>query len=34
VQLGYKSIDVNYFTDLDAGTLIFKGIYFGGVVRY
>jgi hypothetical protein len=34
VQLGYKSIDVNYFTDLDAGTLVFKGLYFGGVVRY
>lgn len=33
-QLGYKSIDVNYFTDLDSGTLKFKGWYFGGVIRY
>jgi hypothetical protein len=34
VQLGYKSIDVDYFTDLDAGRLAFKGMYFGAVVRY
>jgi hypothetical protein len=34
VQLGYKSIDVNYFTDLDAGDLVFTGVYFGGVIRY
>ena len=34
VQLGYKSIDVNYFTDLDRGDLVFKGMYFGGVIRY
>ena len=34
VQLGYKSIDVNYFTDLDRGDLVFKGLYFGAVVRY
>lgn len=34
VQLGYRSIDVNYFTDLDSGTLTFKGMYFGGVIRY
>lgn len=34
VQLGYKSIDVNYFTDLDNGTLVFKGLFFGGVIRY
>jgi hypothetical protein len=33
-QVGYRSIDVNYFTDLDAGTLTFKGLYFGGVIRY
>jgi hypothetical protein len=33
-QLGYRSIDVNYFADLDAGTLTFKGLYFGGVVRF
>jgi hypothetical protein len=34
VQVGYRSIDVNYFTDLDSGTLTFKGMYFGGVIRY
>lgn len=34
VQLGYKSIDVNYFTDLDRGDLVFKGLYFGAVIRY
>jgi hypothetical protein len=33
-QVGYRSIDVNYFADLDAGTLTFKGMYFGGVVRF
>jgi hypothetical protein len=33
-QVGYRSIDVNYFADLDAGTLKFKGMYFGGVVRF
>jgi hypothetical protein len=33
-QLGFKSIDVNYFADLDAGTLVFKGLYFGVVARY
>jgi hypothetical protein len=33
-QLGFKSIDVNYFADLDAGTLNFKGLYFGVVARY
>ena len=33
-QVGYRSIDVNYFQELDAGTLRFKGLYFGGVVRY
>lgn len=34
VQIGYRSIDVEYFQDLDSGTLTFKGIYFGGVIRY
>jgi hypothetical protein len=33
-QVGYRSIDVNYFADLDAGDLTFKGLYFGGVVRF
>jgi hypothetical protein len=33
-QVGYRSIDVNYFAELDAGTLTFKGLYFGGVVRF
>ena len=34
VQVGYKTIDVDYFADLDQGTLTFKGLYFGGVVRF
>jgi hypothetical protein len=34
VQVGYRSIDVNYFADFDAGSLTFKGLYFGGVVRF
>jgi hypothetical protein len=33
-QLGLRSIDVNYFRDLDTGDLKFSGLYFGGVVRY
>jgi hypothetical protein len=33
-QFGVRSIDVDYFQDLDAGKLTFKGWYFGGVVRY
>ena len=33
-QLGLKSIDVDYFQDLDAGNLNFTGWYFGAVVRY
>jgi hypothetical protein len=33
-QLGLRSIDVQYTKDLDAGTLNFKGWYFGGVIRY
>lgn len=33
-QVGFKSIDVNYFADLDAGTLVFRGLYFGVVARY
>ena len=34
VQVGYRSIDVNYFAELDAGSLTFKGLYFGGAVRF
>lgn len=33
-QLGYRSVDVSYTFDRDAGTLKFTGYYFGGVVRY
>jgi hypothetical protein len=33
-QFGLKSIDVNYFSELDGGTLGFMGWYFGGVVRF
>lgn len=33
-QVGYRSIEVEYFQDLDAGNLQFKGWYFGGVIRY
>jgi hypothetical protein len=33
-QLGYRSVDVTYFAELDAGELTFKGMYFGGVVRF
>ena len=33
-QLGLRSIHVEYFEDLDAGDLRFRGWYFGGVFRY
>jgi hypothetical protein len=33
-QFGLRSIDVDYFDDFDAGSLRFRGFYFGGVVRY
>lgn len=33
-QAGLRSVDVEYFKDLDSGTLTFRGWYFGGVVRY
>ena len=33
-QAGYRSIDVNYFSEADNGKLTFKGPYFGGVIRY
>ena len=33
-QVGMKSIDVDYFSDLDAGNLNFTGFYFGVVTRF
>jgi hypothetical protein len=33
-QLGLRSIHVEYFEELDAGDLRFRGWYFGGVFRY
>jgi len=33
-QVGLRSVDVEYFKDLDAGTLNFSGWYVGGVIRY
>ena len=33
-QVGYRSVHVFYDVDNDNGSLKFKGIYFGGVVRY
>jgi len=33
-QIGYRTVDVFYNVDGDSGTLKFKGLYFGGVVRY
>jgi hypothetical protein len=34
VQVGYRSITVDYAKDEDAGNLKMKGPYFGGVVRF
>lgn len=34
VQIGYRSIDVLYGVELDSGTLTFKGLYFGGTLRF
>lgn len=34
VQAGYRSIDVFYNAKSDTGTLTFKGLYFGGTVRF
>jgi len=34
VQVGYRSINAFYDVDTDNGSLKFKGIYFGGVIRY
>lgn len=33
-QVGVRSVDVNYFKDLDSGTLTFTGLYVGAVLRY
>jgi hypothetical protein len=33
-QVGYRTVHVNYFSELDTGDLKFKGLYFGGVVRF
>jgi len=33
-QVGYRTLDVFYDAEGDTGTLKFKGLYFGGVVRY
>jgi hypothetical protein len=34
VKLGYRRTSVFYDVELDTGDLKFKGLYFGGVVRY
>ena len=34
VQVGYRSLDVDYLLDADEGALKFKGTYFGGVLRF
>ena len=33
-QIGYRSVNAFYDVDTDNGSLKFRGIYFGGVVRY
>jgi hypothetical protein len=33
-QFGLRSVDVNYFRNLDTGDLSFRGWYFGAVIRY
>ena len=33
-QLGYRSLDVYYLVKGDTGSLVLKGLYFGGVIRY
>ena len=33
-RLGWRGIEVDYFKDLDSGSLNFGGWFFGGVVRY
>lgn len=34
LQVGYHSVSAFYDVDTDNGSLKFKGIYFGGVIRY
>lgn len=34
VQVGYRSIDVFYLAKNDTGSLTFKGLYFGGTLRF
>lgn len=34
VQAGYRSIDITYAVKLDSGAVIFKGLYFGGTLRF
>jgi hypothetical protein len=34
VQVGYRSLDVDFLVDNDAGTMRMKGPYFGGFVRF
>lgn len=34
LQAGYRSLDVDYLAEEDAGHLKMKGLYFGGVVRF
>lgn len=34
VNIGYRSIDVDYAAELDSGNLNFKGWYFAGVLRF
>jgi hypothetical protein len=33
-QVGYRSFDVFYKIDQDEGSLVMKGLYFGGVARF
>ncbi len=33
-QVGYRSINAFYDVDTDNGSLKFRGIYFGAVIRY
>ena len=34
VQVGYRSIDLNYLADRDTGNLQLEGMYFAGLVRF
>ena len=33
-QVGFRSLDVGYLVDADAGNMKLKGLYFGIVSRY